>query len=49
MSQPTTIYYFHYRCERSCSFWLQADSVDGDVTHWPATCPYDHTPLVEVD
>ena len=45
--QPT-IYYFWFRCAQNCSVWLEADSVDGDMAHWPRVCPHDGTALVGV-
>lgn len=32
----------------NCSVWLEADSVDGDMAHWPRVCLYDGSPLVGV-
>lgn len=46
--QPPTIFYFWYRCDRGCSWWLENTDSDEDVARWPATCVYDGSPLVEV-
>lgn len=40
-------YFWLFRCERSCSFWLTAPTRAGDP-NWMKACPYDASPLRRV-